>query len=261
MPRWQVVVTTAFMSVAVAGSVKADTITINGMFVGDAVGYFYSGLVTPTFDGNAFAGSGLGSVSMTGHGAGLGPAIDGRTFEAYCVDLFGDIFIPGSATATTPVTVTATAAPMSGWSDPSGVATQPGAGAKAAWLYTNIAPTITRDDQRTALQMAIWNVLYDSDASVTDKAGDFYVWADTSGTIVNLANGYLTELDSKTGEATWLQLQTACVPGTTNCQNVQDFVGPLATVPEPPTLVLIAGGLIGLLKRKASRTTAGPPSA
>ena len=92
--------------------------------------------------------------------------------------------------------------------------------------------------------MAIWNVLYDTDFSVSNAAGTFYVSCDstavgftgcnhsipntgalTTGAVVTLANSYLAAVGAAfaTGipasDATWLQLSSAT-------SDLQDFVGP-----------------------------------
>ena len=242
---------------------RAGALTLQTEFVGAEVGYFFSGFI-PGTTGRAFVR--VGSVLMSGAGADLGPAIDGKTFEAYCVDILGSIFDPGTPTDTIPSTVPATAAPggMSSWTDPGGLASQPDAGSKVAWLYNTYAPGIALDPvtpgdpgtaillaERTALQLAIWNVLYDTDLSVSDGAGSLYVWNDTTGTIVALANGYLASLGTNLDNATWLQLGS---PGN----DLQDFVGPMsvgtaAAVPEPASLLLLGSGVAAILARTRGR--------
>jgi hypothetical protein len=220
----------------------AGTITIETPFTGVNVGYFYSGFVSGTFDGLAHAV--LGSVTMD-NGAGLGAGLDApATFEAYCVDIFGSVFDPGTSTQIVPVTVTAAPASMTTWTDPSGAASRTNAGAIAAYLYNTVEPTVTTDTQRTALAMAIWNVLYDNDQSVSNNAGSFYVWDDPGG-VVTQANAYLATLGLS--DATWLQLSTGS--GST-FTDVQDFMGPLPTttsVPEPSSAWLLLAGVFAIV--------------
>ncbi len=216
----------------------AATITIESTFTGVNVGYFYSGFVSGTFDG--FAHAVLGSVTMD-----LGAGLDApASFEAYCVDIFGSIFDPGTSTQTVPVTVNATPASMTTWSDPSGATSQANAGAIAAYLYNTFEPTVATDTQRTALAMAIWNVLYDNDQSVSNNAGSFYVWDDPGG-VVTQANIYLAALG--VSDATWLQLTTTDQSGKVT--DVQDFVGPVSgttTVPEPSSAWLLLAGVFAI---------------
>jgi hypothetical protein len=199
---------------------------------------------------STIAGTGqtvLGS-SLATNGSGISPAIDGRTFEAYCVDINGPVF-----DGIGPYTYEATAASMTAWDihpPPLGRAL---AGNYVAWLYTELAQDIaTADDDvgRTALQMAIWNVLFDTDFSVSADDGDFWISNVGSNDVLSVANGYLGLLndnlvDASLADATWLQLR---LNNSSNSPDVQDFIGPLAMsttpVPEPGTLVLLASGLV-----------------
>lgn len=243
--------------VAAPRTASAGTISIDTKFQGSSVGYFIAG---------DFFAQQIGSVTMSNpQGLGLDPA---SSFETYCVDILTDIFQATNPTANVPVTVTADAAPMSTWVDPSGLNQHgPNAGSKAAWLYEQFAATSVTNDQRSALAMAIWNVLYDTDASVSDGQGSFYVWCDSSvpgsfcnpindvgfhtvdGAIVTLANSYLTDVTAAfllgvpATSATWLQLST---PGSTPA-DIQDFVGPgpstSTPVAEPSALLMLGLGL------------------
>jgi hypothetical protein len=204
----------------------AGTITVDD-FTGVFVGYY-----SPVTTGESRAR--LGSSLMSG-GIGVSPAIDGLIFEAYCVDIDGPIFDPG--TPQPPAIFNATAASMQTWDKYPGAVPQ--AGRYAAWLYNEFAASIAANDDnvgRTGLQMAIWNVLYDADLTV--DTGAFRVNPNDT-LVVARANDYLTTLGlnlpaALIADATWLQLQDCSVAP---CRDVQDFVGPGvaqgAAVPEP----------------------------
>jgi hypothetical protein len=190
----------------------------------------------------------LGSVEMS-NGSGISAPIDGRLFEAYCIDIHGPIFNQGM----TPEggEYDATAALMSGW-DLDDV--RDDAGRYVAWMYNEYAEgiagmgnTAAANLARSGLQMAIWNTLFDADDTV--DGGLFSVHADFTD-VRNAANGYISELianlpEAALSDATWLQLQDC---GTGTCVDAQDFIGPLAMsatpVPEPGTLLLLASGLV-----------------
>ena len=145
----------------------ADTINIvTGDFRGVLVGYFFQDdPVAP------FARAEIGSVDMAS-----GPGALSDPFEAYCVDIAYS-FEQG--------VVDLQVAPISTWSDPLQGSSNPGA--KAAYLYNQYNPliegntgltpvtipgftppptvTVTADLARTALAMAIWEVLDQSGAN------------------------------------------------------------------------------------------------
>jgi PEP-CTERM motif-containing protein len=221
---------------------QAGPITV-GDFTGVFVGYF-----SPLTTGESRAQ--LGS-SLMSNGSGISPAIDGLTFEAYCVDILGPIFDPG--TPQPPATFDATAASMQTWNKYGDAL--PVAGSHASYLYNTNADTIADDNDnvgRTALQMAIWNVLYDADFTV--DTGAFRVNLNDVA-VRNAANDYLLNLSlnlplALASDATWLQLQDCSV---TPCRDVQDFIGPgtqVAPVPEPATMSLFAVGVAAVAARR-----------
>lgn len=141
---------------------------------------------------------------------------------------------------------------MSTWSDPPDSLPLPELAARrAAYLYTEHVG-VTGNDERAALQMAIWEVLYDVDLSVSLTTGRFYVDPDAPleryATIAGIADGYLTGLATNpavaTADATWLQLSFGPVG---NERNIQDFIGPAASSPNPnPVPEPSAGLLLGM---------------
>jgi hypothetical protein len=239
---------------------QAGPITVDD-FRGVFVGYY-----SPVTTGESRAL--LGSSLMSG-GSGISPAIDGLTFEAYCVDILGPIFDPG--TPQPPATFDATAGAMQDWNKYTDA--QDNAGSYAAWLYNEYAATNAAIDvntdlgqvSRTALQMAIWNVLYDADFTVESGAFRVSDVSQDDDKVRAVANTYLAALDlnqvvARQANATWLQLQDCSV---TPCRDVQDFVGPgaiqPAPVPEPATMSLFAVGLgaMGVRRRRPRQSKIG----
>jgi len=232
----------ALAALVLPTNARAGTISLDTFFQGYGAGFVVANQAPISFV--------IGSVVMSG-GTGLGPGLDApATFEAYCADFHTAIF--GPTLPDPPGIYTATADLMSNWIDPTGLPANPAGGARAAWVYNTWATTVDADAtsdlgkrQRSALQMAIWNALYDTDITVDNTlglGGTTYFTEDNRNLTV-LANAYLAGLAANpTADASWLRLSV----GTTDAQ---DFIGPLptaASVPEPGAGLLIGMGFTAL---------------
>ena len=118
-------------------------------------------------------------------------------------------------------------------------------GEMAAYLYLSYADTVDTDDQAAALQMAMWEVVFESDANAYDvTGGDLHISARSSA--VDLANTMLGDLpDHFTVPPCLKVLHTDlhqdmlwCEPGTGT------------DVPEPATLSLLGFGGLMMLRRR-----------
>src|SRR4051812_36848784 len=177
MRRTRVLVRTAIvigaLAVAFPSAARAGSITIASDFTGLQVHYEFNGVLAQPLS--------FGSVTMTG-GTGLNDALNGVDFEAYCADIQTDVITP-EASAITGVTYQADVAPMSSWQDPNGNVSPADGNRRAAYLYDRYVDPTSADalaagdlEGRSALQLAIWNVLYDQDFSVaTTNGGNFHV--------------------------------------------------------------------------------------
>jgi len=172
----------------------------------------------------------VGAVLITGS---LG------TFESYCVDL-QHFITPGQYQ-----TDVDTMANWNQFANPAPVSPTLGSGA-ASWLYLNEG-AIAAGNRRmeAALQLAIWNALYDNDYSVSSGSG-FWVTNLSNTLSIGLANGMLNDLknyqtahpNTPLVQATWLR--------TTDGPNhfSQDFIAP---VPEPSAGLLLCVSLTAVL--------------
>jgi hypothetical protein len=248
---------------------QAGTITITNVqnFTGVHTEFFFTDFVYPSNPTSPFYDADkvgqpfplaqrLGSVSMSG-GVGLNDALNyPNEFDAYCADFLAPIDF--SATAGVGLDYTAFAAEMSDWQAPTALNSAE-ARQRASWLYITYADTFDETQllERTALQLAIWEVLYDEQLSLDLGEGRLYV-SDQNPDVRNKATEYLTALqrpenasDVAASNAAWIQLSLG------DDQSIQDFIGPVAAtaaVPEPSAGLLLGMGVMSLAAFRSRKT-------
>jgi len=124
------------------------------------------------------------------------------------------------------------------------VGVQPDAGARVAWLLNQYGTSewLSTDGnyRAAALQLAIWEVLYDPYGSYNITSGNFkLLYAGSYAPLVSYANSYFAGLGNNRSEAIWYDVNLQGDRG-------QDFAQP-ASVPEPGgTMTLFGSGLAAL---------------
>jgi hypothetical protein len=154
------------------------------------------------------------------------------SFYSYCVDLLNNETDPQT------VTIRSTTDPLA-----------PATLTKAAWLFDSFAESIHTSGtgaMAAGLQLAIWEVLYDTNYDLT--SGSFRVTSATTDAL-NYGATYLQSLTNAGGSytsatATWLDAPAGAG---------QDQIT-ANPVPEPATILLMGVGLAGLTTRRRRQT-------
>jgi hypothetical protein len=212
---------------------RASELTWTGMGLDDIV-TIDATIGSTTISGSYYAGQILWDWNAP-IPAGFDPSI-----ISYCVDITSDL--------TSPQTVT-----ISNTDDPNFAAPALDGGGKAAWLVNAFASSVGTGLEAAALQVAIWEALYDNDHNLS--TGSFKLITDTTAytgaehaqLIYDQANSYLNQLFSAPGGGYYtsvaLWLDAAGVNGG------QDQIA----TPEPSSMLLLGvGTLFGIGRRRRS---------
>jgi hypothetical protein len=162
----------------------------------------------------------------------------------YCVGLITDVYVG--------VTYYATNVNTTGqvYDNNLGPATSlnpvPNAG-KVAWLLSQYGAGATTWNQQVALQVAIWNVITGGPNNTPTGAYGLsgIISLDPSSSAYSTYTGYLNALGSNTGNVSSFYWMT---PGNLDASNnVSWSQGLVAPAPIPPSMLLLAPGLLGLV--------------
>lgn len=159
-----------------------------------------------------------------------------QTDIAYCLDFFESLEDPET------VTVRPIADYPDGGNAPAHALS--GVGEKIGWLLNR---DVSGNLHAAALQLAIWEVAFDSNSPYDLSSGLLYVqnFGTTSGErdrisrMIGYANDYLAIMGSSK-DAAWLDVNV------TGCTHGQDLGVATDPVPEPASMILLGSGLLGL---------------
>jgi hypothetical protein len=155
---------------------------------------------TVHLDGAGDIGGGIGEIVWQGDAGNASP-FNGQ-FDTYCIDLIEDIYFGSTYTFTVGSLANSPKPSAYPGGNLNGMGTIK-ANEIAEMYAQHYADTLPggNGDEREAFQLAIWNMVYDTDTSVSTGDGVFYATGDVSGNAISIANGWLVDAANPANQA------------------------------------------------------------
>ncbi|MGA2229461.1 MAG: hypothetical protein ABSH22_00915 [Tepidisphaeraceae bacterium] len=169
--------------------VKADTITATLTSLDPYVFGTLDLQGSPSVDG------GIGNIIWQGASTNEAPFAAG--FNTYCIDLIQDVDFGGTYTFNIePLASAPKAGAYIGGTPSNGMGTAKADDLEALFgvdYSKTQGSSPSAETAKEAFQLAIWNIIYDSDSSVSTGSGTFYAGSDVASGAISVANGFLAD--------------------------------------------------------------------
>jgi hypothetical protein len=235
--NWEVLCVVTSSIVAFTQVAKAETITAEIVNV-----IPFSPFATLSLNGTDYTGA-VGEIVWSGAGEG-NPSPYGGTFITYCLDLTESI---GENTEY-PLTVQ-TDLTQSPKTDPMTTAKV----AEMEELFGQHYHSLSTTDDFQAFQLAIWNIVYDTDTQVDTGEGDFYVVSGIDSNAISEADDWLADAASPSDQAEFSTHQLQSLTGEINVQDQITESTPLPSTAMCGVVLMTCVGLFGWMSRRSTQ--------
>lgn len=222
---WLNALTGAVLTLCAVGAQAGPVMRLNDQIGGDKYDVVRSGTTFAGTGGGGYSGKLTGSV---GH--------DQNPLLAYCVDLDHEFYLK---TDYTDYAIKTAASYLGNTSKADRLANL------FSWAVGNSSTWFSDKDKSSGMQLAVWEIIYDTDLDLTMTTGSFYAQSKTDSNALGFAKTLLAHADT-TPQADALNIFILDSSSHQDQLFWEDRHGNQSTVPEPMSLALTAAALAGL---------------